>query len=169
MKEEQDKFDDEELISKSQLKRDAHELTQLGKDLVALQAVNLEKIPMESDLRDAINEARNISSHGALKRQHQYIGKLLRNRDTSEIYSALDKITQHSSSTNAVFKQSEKWRERLLAENTTALQEFIDQWPDVDRQKLRQLIRSSNKEKILGKPPKSSRLLFRYIRELLEG
>ena len=169
MDESYEEYDDEELISKSQLKREAAELTQLGKDLVALDAASLDKIPMDSQLRDAVDVARTIKSHGALKRQQQYIGKLLRNRDNTEVISAYENIRQQSSGTNAAFKQSEKWRELLLEEDkNSSLQEFIGRWPNVDRQKLRQLIRNARKETALNKPPKSSRELFRLIRETIE-
>lgn len=168
MNESYEEYDDEELISKSQLKREAAELTQLGKVLVALDAASLEKIPLDSQLRDAIGAARAIKSHGALKRQQQYIGKLLRNRDNTEVISAYEQIRQQSSSTNAVFKQSERWREQLLEDEKSSLQDFISRWPTVDRQKLRQLIRNARKEMAQNKPPKSSRELFRLIRETIE-
>ena len=168
MNESYEEYDDEELISKSQLKREAAELTQLGKDLVALDAASLDKIPLDSQLRDAVDAARTIKSHGALKRQQQFIGKLLRNRDNTEVITAYEKIRQQSSSTNAVFKQSEKWRELLLEDEKSNLQDFINRWPAVDRQKLRQLIRNARKEMAQNKPPKSSRELFRLIRETIE-
>ncbi|MCB1757002.1 MAG: DUF615 domain-containing protein [Gammaproteobacteria bacterium] len=160
--------DDETLISKSQLKREADELFELGKHLVALAPGNLQKIPLDNDLHAAIIEASKIRAHGALKRQQQYIAKLLRKRDVSDIRAALEQIRQQSAGDNALFKQCERWRERLLSEDDTALQAFIDKWPNVDRQQLRQLIRNAKKEIAAGKPPKSSRELFRLIRDSIQ-
>lgn len=165
---EYDEFDDEELISKSQLKREAHALFELGQAIVALQPANLEKVPLEERLRQAVDQARNIKAHGALKRQHQYIAKLLRNAEVEPIQAAMEKIRLQASQADAVFKQCEQWRERLLNDGNEATQSFIDQFPAVDRQQLRQLIRNAEREQKANKPPKSARELFRLIRTLHE-
>jgi ribosome-associated protein len=158
---------DEDFISKSQLKREALQHLDLGREIVALQPKNLEKIPLDDDLRSAIDEARAITSNGARKRQLQYIAKILRNRDVSAIRAALDQIKEQSSSSNAAFRQCERWRERLLNEGSSALEDFITAFPAVDRQQLRQMIRNAQKEVNANKPPKVTRLLFQLIRELL--
>lgn len=164
-----DAFDDEELISKSQLKREAHALFELGQAIVALQPANLEKVPMDERLRQAVDQARTIKAHGALKRQHQYIAKILRNSDVEPIQAAMDKIRLQASQADAVFKQCEHWRERLLTGGNDALQTFIERFPAVDRQQLRQLIRNAEREQKANKPPKSARELFRLIRALHEN
>lgn len=159
---------EEELISKSQLKRDAHALLDLGKEIVGLQPANLKKIPLDEDLLEAINEARKIKAQIALKRQLHYIAKILRHRDVDDIQSAMDTIRQQSSKTDTALKTCEKWRERLLGNESGALEAFISEHPDVDRQKIRQMIRNAQKEMSNNKPPKWSRELFRYIRSLTE-
>ena len=157
-------FEEDELISKSQLKREAHALLDLGKEIVALQPANLKKIPMDEDLREAVNEARRISANVALKRQLHYLAKMLRHRDVEDIQVAMNNLRQQSSKTDTVLKSCEKWRERLIANEGGALEEFISKFPTVDRQKLRQMIRNAQKETSNNKPPKWSRELFRYIR-----
>ncbi|MDO6462404.1 ribosome biogenesis factor YjgA [Granulosicoccaceae sp. 1_MG-2023] len=160
--------DDEELISKSQLKREAHALLELGRAIVALQPANLEKIPLDDGLRQAVDQARAIKAHGALKRQHQYIAKLLRHTDVAPIEAAMERIRLQASQADAVFKQCEQWRERLLNDGNDAMQAFIDRFPQVERQQLRQLVRNAQREQSAGKPPKSARELFRLIRTLHE-
>lgn len=155
---------EDELISKSQLKRDAHALLDLGKEIVALQPANLKKIPLDEDLLEAINEARKIKAQIALKRQLHYIAKILRHRDVANIQAVMDSIRQQSSKTDTALKTCEKWRERLIGNESGALEEFISQHPTVDRQKIRQMIRNAQKEIENNKPPKWSRELFRYIR-----
>ncbi len=54
---------EEEWVSKSQLKRDAHALLELGKKLVQLDKGSLAKIPLPDNLLDAINSARKIRQH----------------------------------------------------------------------------------------------------------
>ncbi len=155
-------------VSKSQLKRDAAEIHDLGKQLVAMQAKNLQKIPLPDTILEAVNVARKISAHGGLKRQHQYIAKRLRQIDVSEITAALNKVRGQSSQTNAAFKSTEQWRERLLSEDKQALAAFINTYPQVDIQQLRQLIRFAQKEETQNKPPKYSRELFRLLRNLID-
>ncbi len=163
----QDDFE-EELISKSQLKRDAHALLDLGKEIIALQPAHLKKIPLDEDLREAVDEARRIRANVALKRQLHYLAKLLRHKEVDEIQTAMDNIRQQSSKTDTTLKSCDKWRERLIGDENGALEEFISKHPDVDRQKLRQMIRNAQKEASSNKPPKWSRELFRYIRTLTE-
>ena len=62
----------------------------------------------------------------------------------------------------------ERWRARLIAE-PTALAEFLAKFPLADIQQLRTLIRNAQREAAAEKPPKSSRELFKLIREISES
>ena len=64
--------------SKSQRKRDAEAMQKLGEDLILLKNSDLAQFDLSETLLKAIRDARTITSHGGLKRQHQYIGKLMR-------------------------------------------------------------------------------------------
>ena len=156
------------LPSKSQLKRDSHALQALGESLIALPPKKLQTISLPENLQSAIQEAQKIKSHGALKRQRQYIGKLMRNIDAEPIQQALDKLENRDAQGTAQLHRLEKWRGRLLGEGDIALSELVDEYPTCDRQQLRQWIRSAQREQKLNKPPASSRQLFRYLRELME-
>ncbi len=85
--------EDEEIIwvSKSEIKRDAEELKRLGAELVDLGKNSLDKIPLDDDLRAAIELAQRIKKEGR-RRQLQLIGKMLRARDEDPIRQALDKL-----------------------------------------------------------------------------
>ncbi len=159
---------EEEWVSKSQLKRDAHALLELGKKLVQLDKGSLAKIPLPDNLLDAINSARKIRQHGALKRQLQYIGKLMRKADAEPIQTAYEAITDHFRANTQQLHKIENWRDRLLTEGDSALGELLDQHPDADRQHLRQLMRSAKKEREQNKPPRAARELFQYIKSLYE-
>jgi ribosome-associated protein len=80
--------------SKSARKREAHALQKLGEELVALRAVELARLPLPETLRDAIDEARRLTSRGALARQRQYIGKLMRDIDVEPILAAMAALTE---------------------------------------------------------------------------
>ncbi|MGM0564385.1 MAG: ribosome biogenesis factor YjgA [Pseudomonadota bacterium] len=159
--------DDDELIiiSKSQQKREAHALTDLGKAMIDMSAGDLEKIPLSDDLKKAILAAQSMKK-GALKRQTQYIGKQLRKTDTEAIEKAVEDIQHARTSSGRAFKQLELWRKRLLEEGNEALTAFCAEYPGADVQRLRQLIRNAQKEQSQGKPPKSFRELFQLIRDI---
>jgi ribosome-associated protein len=164
-----DAFEDDQEISKSQIKRDMHALQDLGKELVNLSKEHFSNIELPEELHDAIAEARNIRSHGALKRQLQYIGKRLRSEDSNQIREQLDTITGQSKQAVAALHHVERWRERLLEDGDSALTELMSEFADVDRQYLRQLVRNAKKELAGNKPPKSARALFKYLRGLMDG
>jgi ribosome-associated protein len=75
--------------SKSSRKRAAHAAQKLGERLVAMREQDLARLPLEESLRDAIAEARRITSRGGLSRQMQFIGKLMRGADIEAIEAAL--------------------------------------------------------------------------------
>jgi len=63
----------------------------------------------------------------------------------------------------------ENWRDKLLSGDNQEQQNYLQAHPNADRQQLRQLVRNALKEIELNKPPKSSRGLFRYLREVDEN
>jgi len=161
-----DRFDDDfGGPSKSQLKREATALQKLGEQLTALTPVQLEKIPLPVDLREAIQAAQQMRQHGARRRQLQYIGKVMRRIDTEPIQIALDRLK--TGQNTAQHHQLEQLCAALLAEDTASLTEFLTAYPDTDRQHLRQLIRNAVREQLQQKPPRSRRALFRYLREVV--
>ncbi|EOV9017960.1 ribosome biogenesis factor YjgA [Cronobacter muytjensii] len=162
--------DDDEIIwvSKSEIKRDAEELKRLGAELVDLGKNALDKIPLDDDLRAAIELAQRIKKEGR-RRQMQLIGKMLRQRDDEPIRQALDKLKNRHNQQVALFHKLEQLRDRLIIEGDDAVPDVLNLWPQADRQQLRSLIRNAKKEKEGNKPLKSSRLIFQYLRELAEG
>ena len=154
-------------VSKSQRKREAHALQALGKSLVKLNKSALAQIPLSDDLRNAIAEARRLQQHGALKRQLQYIGKLMRQYDVEPIRAAYAKVINSYRDDVEQHHKLEQWRDRLLSGGDQALEKLLAEHPEVDRQHIRQLIRTAHKETAKDKPPKAARELFRYLREVL--
>jgi ribosome-associated protein len=64
---------------------------------------------------------------------------------------------------------TERWRDRLISEGNDALTELMDEHPQADRQKLRHLVRNAQKEAELVAPPKSSRLIYQYLKALFSA
>ena len=162
--------EDDEIIwvSKSEIKRDAEELKRLGAELVDLGKNALDKIPLDADLRAAIELAQRIKMEGR-RRQLQLIGKMLRQRDVDPIRQALDKLKNRHNQQVVVFHKLEQLRDRMVDGSDEAIEEVMNLWPDADRQQLRSLVRNARKEKAGNKPPKSSRQSFQYLRELAEN
>ncbi|HEV2112284.1 MAG TPA: ribosome biogenesis factor YjgA, partial [Gammaproteobacteria bacterium] len=152
--------------SKSQQKRDMQALQDLGAELVRLPEQQLAALDLPEKLRDAIALARHITSHGAQKRQRQYIGKLLRSVDPEPIRSLLEQLRGADRLSKARFQENERWRDRLIAEGDVALTEFLERRPGADRQHLRRLVREAAQEAAAGRPPRHARELFRYIQRL---
>lgn len=162
--------DDDEIIwvSKSEIKRDAEALKDLGTELTELGKNALERIPLDEDLRAAIELAQKIKKEGR-RRQIQLIGKMLRARDVEPIQTALDKLKNRHNQQVSLFHKLEALRDRLVAEGDDAIPSVLDLYPEADRQQLRALIRNAQKEQAANKPPKSFRQIFQYLRDLAEA
>lgn len=152
--------------SKSQLKRESLALQDLGAELVKLPESQLAALDLPENLRDAIELARRITSHGAQKRQRQYIGRLMHDVDAEPIRALLEQLRGSDRVSKARFQETERWRDRLIAEGDTALAEFLERRPEADRQHLRRLVREAAQEAAAGRPPRHARELFRYIQSL---
>ena len=158
---------EEELqISKTQRKREMQALQNLGEELVALSPDKLAGLDLPARLLDAVLEAKRISKFGALRRQMQYLGRLMRDADADVIRSQLDAWKGTSVAETARLHAIERWRTRLIGDEL-ALGELLDQFPRADAQRLRSLIRNVKREAAAGKPPKSFRELFQELREII--
>jgi ribosome-associated protein len=162
-------FDPDEVYdgpSKSQKKRDVEALQDIGTLLVKLPAGQFKRIELPEDLRIAVADCRKITQNGALRRQKQYIGKLMRGIDPAPIQAQLDVFNGVSVAENAKLHQAEKWRDKLIADNES-LTLFLNKFPDADATHLRQQIRNARDEAAHNKPPKAFREIFRVIREAM--
>ena len=57
-----------------------------------LRDADLRSLALDEDLFEAVMEARGIKAHGALRRQKQYIGKIMRHIDPEPIRAALESL-----------------------------------------------------------------------------
>ena len=162
----EDKSGEEELPpSKTKIKKQMHELRDLGKELTELGKDQLNQLNIPESLRDAIHEMRNIKKFGAQRRQIQYIGKLMRDVDPEPIIAKLDGWKGKSGHHTAYMHQLERWRDRLI-ENDNAITDLLTAHPHADAQHLRSLIRNARKEIDTSKPPKNYRELFQALKEI---
>ena len=167
---EQDDFleDDDNKVSKSQRKRDDSALKAWGQSLVEWPKDRLDKLSLSDHLKDAILAAKKIKSHGAKRRQMQYIGRILRAEDNlALIQQEVAMLTAEDDTSAAHFHLLEQWRDRLINEGNEALTLFVDTYHPDDVTHLRQLIKQAKLEDDKGAPLGAKRALFRFIREWL--
>ena len=170
VKENEAEFDEIEYVSKSQLKRDSQVIQDLGKRLVALSAEHLARIPLDEPVLDAIALAHRIQNkRSALKRHYQFIGKLLRARDTEAIAAALHEIDNESQYSIQKHHRAERWRERIIEQGTDAIEALVTEVEQADRQKLRQLWRNHQHAKTDARRQQHARLLYREIFQSIDS
>ncbi|TXH78272.1 MAG: DUF615 domain-containing protein [Thiothrix sp.] len=160
--------EDDDYVSRSHDKREAEAVQAWGEKLITLRVEQLEQLDLPESLVDAVLEAKRLSSHGALRRQKQYIGKLMRQVELEPIQAKFSEWEFNSRAHLAVFHRLERWRDQLLVDDG-AITELLAVYPELDMQHLRGLIRNARKEQATNKPPKSSRELFQYLRSLAEA
>lgn len=154
---------DEEWVSKTQLKKQMNDLQQLGMELTKLSADTLKKINLSEDLLQAVLSYQKITSNSALKRQAQFIGRLMRETDTKPISDYLARLKGENSAHNAYLQRLENLRDRLISDDSS-LTEIISRYPHIDSNNLRTLIRNARKEQAAGKPPKAFRAIFQVLK-----
>jgi ribosome-associated protein len=75
--------------SKSSRKRAALAMQKMGERLTLMRPEEVAQLPLTEAMQDAITEARRLTSRGALSRQYQFIGKLMRDIDMDALEAAL--------------------------------------------------------------------------------
>ncbi|MFT5781265.1 MAG: ribosome-associated protein [Pseudomonas sp.] len=167
MSENLDDFSEEK--SKTQVKRDLHALVDLGERLTTLKPDLIARLPLTDALRRALADAPKHTANIARKRHIHFIGKLMRDQDVESILALIDQLDASTRQYNERFHNLERWRDRLITGTDALLDSFVTDYPEADRQHLRQLIRQAQHEATQNKPPATTRKIFKYIRELDEA
>ena len=153
-------------LNKTQQKREIAELHDLAKSLSKLEPVALEKMDLPKELLQALIAVQGMK-HTAEKRQFKFIVKLLRQIETESFHETIAELDAKKEEQDKNFHRTERWRDRLIAEGQGAMTEFMDIYPQADASQIRQLVRNINKEIAQNKPHKSSRVLFRLLRDVI--
>ncbi|UTG68255.1 ribosome-associated protein [Neisseria subflava] len=159
---------EDEWVSKTQMKKQMNDLQALGMELTKLSSDTLKKIGLDEELFEAIATYKKITSNSALKRQAQFIGRLMRDTNPAPIEAYLAKLRGDNAAHNAFLQRVEQARTRLLADDG-AITQFMADFPQADAGKLRTLIRNTKKEQEQNKPPKNFRALFQEIKAVMEA
>ena len=141
-------------------------MQELGETLIALNDSELALLSLDNKLHKAIRDARQISSRGALRRQKQLIGKLMRDVDPQPIRAELAKLRIDDVRSKRLFARAERWRDRLLVDGSMALNEFDAETNTADAE-LRTLLGELNVAFSEKAEKTVRRQIFRRIHEIL--
>ena len=154
--------------NKTQLKKDMAALFALSEEMSELSATQLKYLELPENIHKAVVEVSGMPHKGARKRLLKFITGQLHKIDVEPILEKLARMKNKSAHAVREHHIVERWRDKLIAEGNEALTELLNEQPHADRQQLRQLLRNVQKEAEVAKPPKSSRLLYRYLKNLLK-
>ena len=160
-------MEDDDFISKTQRKRQMTELQDVGAALVELSPEQLARLDIPADLREAVLECKRFNKHEAIRRQLQYIGKLMRNIDAAPIVEQLAALSAPSRKQTALFHLAEKWRDDILR-GDEAIARFAAEFPAANQPRLRALAGAAREEKGKGRAPKHVRELFHAINNTVQ-
>ena len=153
--------------NKTRIKKDMAVLFALSEELSVLPPTQLKALELPDNIHKALTEASGMPHKSARKRLLKFITGQLNKIDIEPYLEKLARMKSQSAHAVREHHIAERWRARLINDGNAALTELLNDHPHADRQQLRQLIRSAQKETELAKPPKSSRLLYRYLKVLL--
>jgi len=151
--------------SKSQLKRDMHELQKLGADFAALGDRVIKEANLPPEVETALLLIKKLTKHEAVRRHMQYVGKLMRTFDTTHVREAVEAAKLGQTVRTEEFHRLEEIRDALVDGDDNLLQELFDANPG-EGQRLRQLTLGARREKVQGKPSKDGRALFKLLKSL---
>ena len=155
--------------NKTALKRELAERGELIEQAAGLTDKELGRLGLSEETIAEIAKVRAIKPSGARNRQLKYCIKKLVNADLSAVDAYLNDRHSQQLELNQAFHRLEQWRDRLIAEGDKLLGEALAEWPMLDRQQFRLLVREAQREEEQGKPVGAKRKLFRYLRELSES
>ena len=153
--------------NKTRIKKDMAVLFALSQELAELPPTQLKALELPDILYKSLTEASGMPHKSARKRLLKFITGQLNKIDIDPYLERLARMKSQSAHAVREHHIAERWRARLINDGNAALTELLNDHPHADRQQLRQLIRNAQKETELAKPPKSSRLLYRYLKVLL--
>ena len=151
--------------SRTEQKKAVQRLEALGEQLSQLNTKQIQKLPVDERLIDALLEVQKISSHEARRRQFLRIGKLLRNEDETVILSYL---TPQQGAKKQM--QLMRWVDRMIDQGDPIINEFSKVFNASERHTLRQhvlRIQRDIKQQVSEEELAASKLKFaNYVQQV---
>ncbi len=160
---------DEELKSKTELKREMHQMQDFAMKLVKLSKHQRSKVPLTEEIKENLVLADKIlNKPDALNRHVRFLAKVLVETDLAPIHQALDVMANKHQQETAKFHKLEQTRDELIEQGNAKVEALLEEYQGFERQRLRQLVRLAAKEKAAEKQGKHYRELFAYLKENME-
>jgi ribosome-associated protein len=134
--------------SRTARKLASEELQALGEALVALRADRFAALPIPERLREAVVELQRLRAFEAIRRQRQFLGKLMRDLEPEELAAievALAADRRDAAAETARHHRAEQWRDDLIAADTHVAA-WLTRFRDADAGALRGLVRQARQE-----------------------
>jgi ribosome-associated protein len=161
---------DEDLKSKSEIKREMHQLQNYAQKLVEMSKHQRSRLPLTEELKaDMILADKIKNKNEALRRHIRHIAKVLSETDLAPINQAIDVMANKHQQETAKFVRLEQLRDELIDNGNKSIEDLLAEYDAFDRQKLRQLVRHASKEKKAEKVGKYYRDLFNYLKECINS
>lgn len=152
---------EDSIKSKTQLKKEADDIQQFGIEISNLPNHKIKELSLSDEIIEAIIFYKEIKKNSAKRRQAQFLGKLLRDFDLSNVTQEMDTLKTFSRLQVKFEHEAELWRDKLINDQS-ALNEFINEFqPDLTN--LNQTINAARKEFQSDKKSKNYRNLYRII------
>ena len=143
------------------------ELQDMGAALVKLSDEQLARLDLPEELRDAVRDCKRFSKHEAVRRQLQYIGRIMRDYDAGPIVAQLETLEAPTRRQAALFHAAERWRRDMLAD-PAAIDSFLREFPEADPHALRRLVQGARDEREAARTPREYRELFHWLNALIQ-
>ncbi|AXV66439.1 MULTISPECIES: ribosome biogenesis factor YjgA [Pseudoalteromonas] len=156
-------------VSKSELKREAMQYHDLGAEIAGMAKKQRDRLPLNDELKEALVVADKVSDKSdAYRRNLNYIAKVLRTTENvDEIQAMIDIMLNKNNQADVLMNKIEKLRDDLIKQGDDLINPTIEQYPSLERQKMRQLVRNATKEVKAEKPAKSYKELFQYLKDAI--
>jgi ribosome-associated protein len=163
-------LDEQGRPSKSQRKRDAHDLQALGAALAELPPARLAALQLPDALADAIAMLVRTRTHEGRRRQRQFVGKLMRGVDPAPLHEAVAAYKLGGATDALALHQAEAWRAELIADDTAVVR-WMAEHPSTEASRLRALVKRARDEHqpqaapgVATRQGRAWRELFRFLR-----
>lgn len=153
--------------NKTEIKREIAEVLALAEAISLLSLTQLNSFELPDPIFQGLRQVAKMPHKTARKREMKFITAQLRKVELAPIQEKLARFNRTSAHEIREHHQAEKWRDQLISDDPNALTQFLTQFPHADSQQLRQLQRKAKKELLLAMPPKSSRVLYQRIKEIV--
>ncbi len=152
---------EDSIKSKTQLKKEADDIQQFGIEISNLPNHKIKELSLSDEIIEAIIFYKEIKKNSAKRRQAQFLGKLLRDFDLSNVTQEMDTLKAFLRLQVKFEHEAELWRDKLINDQS-ALNEYINEFqPDLTN--LNQTINAARKEFQSDKKSKNYRNLYRII------